>query len=67
MANAASVPSTRAIPVAAKATLTEFHNACLGSSASHACRHQSSVNPCGGHDSEVAVLNDRIATTTSGR
>ena len=61
------MPSTRAIAVAARATLTEFHSACRGPSVSQACCHQSSVKPCGGHDSDVAVLNDRIATTSSGR
>ena len=67
MAKAASVPRTRAIAVAARATCTEFHSASRGPSVSHAWRHQSSVKPCGGHDSDVAVLNDRIATTASGR
>ena len=66
MAKAARVPSTRAISVATAATFTEFHSASLGPSASHAARHQSSVRPCGGQASDVALLKRSTATTSSG-
>ena len=46
--------------VATRATLIEVTNASRGPSASQALLHQSSVKPRGGHDSDVAVLNDRI-------
>src|SRR3954452_17482064 len=67
MPMAARVPSTSAIAVATSANFTELHSASRGPAVSHVTRHQWSVNPCGGHDSVVAVLNDRIATTRSGR
>ena len=53
--------------MATAATLIEVMNASRGPSASHALLHQSRVKPRGGHDSDVAELNDRITTTTSGR
>src|SRR5262245_29758535 len=67
MAKAARLPSTSAIIVAQAATFTEVHRASFGPSASQAARHQSSVSPCGGQDSDVALLKLSTATTINGR
>ena len=67
MPMAASVPSTSAIAVAASANFTELHSASPRPFGLPRPPPPVEREPCGGHDSVVAVLNDRIATTSSGR
>jgi len=57
---------TSAIAVAPTAVFKLTISASRAPELCAARRHQWSVNPFGGHDSEATVLNDRTATTNSG-